>query len=249
MTSVFSIIGQFQSDKSKYQFLGTGFFIDNNGSFVTAGHIFRKNILNFSSFYLCFLEDSVNVELFAIKKFDYISKKIYSSDDRRDNIKRTKEFQKGPEYRDVGFGITELENTPHLIFQKKRPYECHDLEMPCYNYKENSRHSKDLTLSSGLLDCSKIEHNIREFELKNRLDLARIPFLGDNEMADMYNNCIEIHGVAVLGNSGAPLLNSKQKVIGIFIAGDKHNNIKACILSKYVLKQIRKMKHTLKKST
>jgi len=59
---------------------------------------------------------------------------------------------------------------------------------------------------------------------------------------DLYNNCIEVYGMGTKGNSGAPVLNEKGFVIGIYVAGTTFSDLRAVLLSRSVKKKSIKLK-------
>ena len=245
MKEYFAIIGQTAFDHTIYRMLGTGCFIDNKGTFITAGHIFRDHRHSMNQFFICFPEREENVELSIISNYKFISRKLYSDEERRQNSPRLrKEYQCGPEYTDVAVGIVMLENTPYFILQKKRPFERDKLLMPCYNINLQTCPDRRINSRDGLINCSYIEFHNRNLELRERLRRARIPFLYEDmefDNIDTYNNCIEVYGEGKKGNSGAPVLNEKNQVIGIYITGANFINLRAVHLSRYLMKKARKL--------
>jgi hypothetical protein len=253
MKEYFAIIGQRSSDPSEYKMLGTGFFIDNKGNFLTAGHVFRDHQASINNFYICFPNADEKVKLIPIKKFKILSRKLYLDNERLHQLPRPRKvYQCGPEYKDVAVGNVELQYTPFYQYRKKRPYEWEKLKMPCHNINLVLCSDKKFSLVDNLLNSSFIEFHNRDLVIKERLSLARMPFLDDEmifESIDKYNNCIEVYGEGVRGNSGAPVLLSNGKVIGIYVAGAKFNNLNAVHLSRYVFKKARKLMRDKKNNT
>lgn len=244
---VFPIIGRLKDDPEKYRFLATGFFIDNNGLFVTVGHTFRKNINSINQFFISFL-DKEKSELIPIVSYKWISKEVYGEIERRDKVIRDRrKYQCGPEFTDIAIGKVQLSETPYYTFQKKRPNEWQKLISPCYNRNENSCHEITFSIQDNLFDSSFIEFSEKPFKLKNRMQLARIYYMGDNynyPNIDLFNNCIEVEGKMVIGNSGAPVINENEKVIGIILGGGLLSPT-FIHLSKYISKKVRKLKKIL----
>lgn len=245
--AVFPILGKFKDDPEKYIILATGFFIDNNGLFVTAGHTFRKNIYSISQFFISFLEKEKS-ELIPITTFKWISRKVYAEEERRDKVVRDrKKYQCGPEFTDIAIGRVELSETPFYTLQKKRPYEWQKLNSPCYNRNKKTCPDAIVKIQDNLIDSSYIEFSDKSFKLIDRLQFARIYFMGekyDYKNIDLFNNCIEVEGKMVKGNSGAPVINEKNKVIGIIIGGGDFSPT-FIHLSKYISKKVRKLKKIL----
>ena len=76
MDKVFAIIGNLKSDTTNFIMLGTGFFIENNGTFVTAGHVFRKVRDSIQQFYICFPKNRELVDIIPITEYKYYSRKL-----------------------------------------------------------------------------------------------------------------------------------------------------------------------------
>jgi hypothetical protein len=243
---VFAIIGRLEKVPDKYMFLGTGFFIDSDGFFVTAGHVFRRNRTAISQFYICFPEDKGLVELINVTDYRFFSRKIYGEQERLHNVEWDRyRYQCGREYFDVGVGKVDIGRTEFHEFKKKRPYIWDKLEMPCYNRDEEECPEKNFLLVRGKIVSKYIEYNLFPLELKERLRLARIPFLYEDmefENIDLYNNCIEVYGDANIGNSGAPVINEMGMVIGIYITGTSFNDLGAVHLARYVRKKTNVLK-------
>lgn len=246
LNTVFSILGKLINTPEKFMIIGTGFFIDEFGVFVTAGHVFRNHQSSIHEFFICFPSGEVYVELIPINNYRFFSKKQYLDNERHRNLPRPwKEYQCGPEYFDVALGKVVLKNTPFYEFKKKRPYECDKLNMPCYNINKKLCPNKKFELKDNLLNSQLIEFHNWNLEIKERLRLARIPYLYEGmvfENIDKYNNCIEVYGKGERGNSGAPVIDNNGKVIGIYIAGTTFSDLRAVHLSKYVVKKVRKLK-------
>ncbi len=244
---VFPIIGKLKNDPEKYMILATGFFIDNNGLFVTAGHTFRKNISSINQFFISLL-DKDKSELFPIASFKWISREVYGEDERRDKVIRDKrKYQCGPEFTDIAIGKVQLSETSYYELQKERPYEWQKLISPCYNRNENACPEVTFSIPDNLIDSSFIEFSEKPFKLKNRMQFARVYYMGekyDYKNIDLFNNCIELEGDMVKGNSGAPVINENNKVIGIILGGERFSPI-IIHLSKYILKKIIKLKNKL----
>jgi hypothetical protein len=176
------------------------------------------------------------------------------------NSRTRKRHQYGPEFKDVAVGKIDLKNTPYLQFQKKKPYEWNKLTSPCYNKHHDNCSSGTINSPSKLVNTNLFQFNERELTLKNRNQHSRIPYLGEESEyhkyanIDLYNNCFEVEGICEKGNSGAPILNEKGLVVGIFSGGgllsNKNDEKKFPInihSSRYVQKKARKMKKAIQK--
>jgi len=249
--SVFPIIGKLKSDTQKYIILATGFFIDNNGFFITAGHTFRKNINTIETYYISIINNQNKNELLPILAFNWISKNIYGEIERKDNVNRDRNnFQCGPEYMDVAVGKVKIHNKYYFELLKKRPQEWHKLISLCYNRNKKTCTESGFYLNSNFIYSNYLEFNEKPLKLKNRMQFARVFFMGNTfqyENIDLFNNCVELEGDIVKGNSGAPVINENNKVIGIILGGEKFSPI-IVHLSRYVLKKAKRLKRSIEKS-
>lgn len=247
--SVFPILGKIKEKENRFIILSTGFFINHKGLFATAGHTFRKNINHCEAFYICFPKEEEKAELIPVTSYKWLSKRVYGENERKDKILREKRaFQCGPEYMDVGIGKVDLFDTLCFSFQRKRPFEWEKLTSLCYNRNENKCSDKEILILNNLIDSSKIQFSRKSLILTNRLQLARVYYMGHNilyDNIDLFNNCIEVEGSMTFGNSGAPVLNDRNKVIGIVLGGGKFSPT-IVHLSRYVNKKIRKLKKKYK---
>lgn len=245
--SVFPIIGKLNVKPEKFIILGTGFFIDSNGLFITAGHTFRKNINSVTQFFITFLEKEKS-ELIPIQSFKWISREIYGEIERRDHLERNRnKYQCGPEFSDIAVGKVNVSETPFYSFQRKRPFEWQKLMSPCYNRNLTTCPEKSFDIETNQIETSFLEYSEKQFKLKNRMQFARVYFMGENyhyKNIDLFNNCVELEGTMVKGNSGAPVLNDDTQVVGIILGGG--NNSPTIIhLSKYILKKLKILKKGL----
>lgn len=250
MDKAFAIIGKLIYEPNSYKMLGTGFFIDNEGFFTTAGHVFRNHRNTVSQFYICFPKDNENVDLIEVVRSEFISLKMYGDHERHlKTLRDRNKFQCGPEYIDVVVGKVELSGTDFYKFQRKRPFATEKLIMPCFNINDTICKNRKFSLINGQVNSQYIEHNNRSFVVKARLKHARIPFLYETMIfrnIDLYNNCIEIFGNGKKGNSGAPILNEKEKVVGMYLTGTRSNDLGAAHLSKYIKKKTMNLRQKIK---
>jgi len=239
MNAVFPIIGKLLNVTNQYMILATGFFIDENGIFITAGHTFRKNQKTINQFYICF-PNKGETKLIPITSYKWLSKQVYGEVERRDRIKRDRrKYQCGPEFTDLAVGSVSLENTPFFQFQKKKPYKWERLYALCYNRNPNTCPNIKFSLQTNKIESSFFEYEDKSFLLRNRMKFARVYYMGetfDYENIDMFNNCIEAEGQSSKGNSGAPVINDKGKVIGILLGGEEHSPT-IIHLSRYISKK------------
>lgn len=121
-TTKFCIFKKHSLNPDKYRFSGNGFFINNNGIFITAGHVFREK----GEHYIGFYHESDDIELMPLdsNKCKSIHRKIYNEENYlRNDIRLRQEFQCGPEHKDVAVGKIDTKNTEFLNLIRKRPCE------------------------------------------------------------------------------------------------------------------------------
>lgn len=245
--AVFPIIGRIINSEHRYMILATGFFIDNNGHFITAGHTFRKNDSSIDKYFIC-LPIKEKSELISILSYNWISRKVYGEIERRDNIDRNRmKFQCGPEYTDVAIGKVQISDSTYFSFQRKRPYEWQSLKSPCYNRNIQTCPDPRFVSEDDLIDSTFLEYSVKPFILKDRMQFARVYFMGDSynyKNIDLFNNCIELEGEMVKGNSGAPVINEYDKVVGIILGGERFSPT-IVHLSKYLIKKTKVLKKNL----
>lgn len=248
MNTTFAILRQDDNQENRFYFQGNGFFIDNDGTFVTAGHVFRNN----HNFFICLRENETDdytlypVLNYKIKyKLDY-----YKSEDYRNSVKRNiRLYQYGPEYKDVGVGKVNLSNTSFLTFKKKRPFPYHQLK--CIYFKRSTSFLKHgIELSTNALANNYLTKEEVNFIIDNdRFELAEIPrYGGTNKTIDHYNNCMHSYASLEQGNSGAPVLLGGN-VVGIIIGGKSglkyQKDYITFILSRYVSKISRRLRKSI----
>lgn len=236
MESLFPIFKKDSLRDNQFYFLGNGFFIDKFGNFVTAGHVLNSK----EDLYVGFLNDE-NYELYPIKKYKIKYKKIYGVREYTESIIRDKHiYQHGPEYKDIAIGHIEKSNTPYYVFTKKRPLDNEFLRSIYYGRNKNL--PKMIELVNFKIPGKFIEQMESHYILPNRLKLAEIPFeLFPYNKINFYNNCIVVNGNSIKGSSGSPVINQKNQIVGIIIGGDKIKGKTILLLSRYILKKVRKM--------
>jgi len=250
MEKVFAVIGNLKRETNDFILLGTGFFIENNGTFVTAGHVFRKNIDTIQEFYICFPENEEFVDITPVIEYKFYSRQLYLDEERRLKTPRKRQnYQCGPEFIDVCVGKINPIETNFFNFKIKRPNIGEKLSMPCFNINKTVIKGKFFNLTNGKVDSRFIETYNRNLKFEDRLKLARIPFLYETmvfQNIDLYNNCIEVYGEATKGNSGSPVLNEKGEVIGIYVSGANFCDLGAVLLSRYVKRKSNKLNNKIR---
>ncbi|NDV94750.1 serine protease [Dysgonomonas sp. 521] len=243
MNKVFCIFRKQSSNPDKFRFSGNGFFIDNNGTFITAGHVFREN----GERYIGFYEENEDIELTPLnnEKCKAIHRKIYNDQNYlRNDIRLRTEFQCAPEHKDVAIGKIDIHNTEFLSLIRKRPYEWDKLSVSFYCRDQNLT-EMETELINGKIPNSFVKSYNVTFTFKDtRLHLAEIPYLVKSEdRLNYYNNCMLLNGdgKTYRGSSGSPIINQRGQVAGIVIGGDRYLPIATMLLARYVIKKSKKL--------
>ena len=261
MESVFPIVKKISIEKEEYYILATGFFIDDNGFFVTTGHTFKNDNDNHDGYFIGIKEKNM-FNLVPVLKHEKLYRRVWIDQEKINYpIRNRKRHQYGPEFRDLAIGKIDLKNNPFLRFQKKKPYEWNNLTSPCYNKHPENCPTAFFVKTNDKVNIELFQFNNRILKLKNRNQFSRIPFFIENEYfkresIDLYNNCFEVEGIFVKGNSGAPILNEKGLVVGIFLGSELLSkdpdepkfpiHIHA---SKYVNKKAKKLREKIQKNS
>lgn len=241
MNKVFSIFRKQSSNPDKFSFSGNGFFIDDNGTFITAGHVFREK----GERYIGFYEENEDIELIPLdnKKCKTIHRKIYNDQNYlRNDIRFRSEFQCAPEHKDVAVGKIDIQNTEFLNLIRKRPYEWDKLSVSFY-CRDQTLTKIETELINGKIPNSFVKIYDVNFTFKDaRLNLAEVPYMVNSaDKLNYYNNCMLLNGKTYKGASGSPIINQRGQVVGIVIGGDKYQSITTMLLSRYVIKKSKKL--------
>jgi len=245
MEKYFAIIRISDSNSEQYKFCGTGFFINDSGLFATAGHVLRNAKVANTQPYICFPGSSSLLSIYPIVDFNILTRRLYNEHERTNKLPRGRdEFQCGYEYKDVAVGKVELSETPFYEFELSRPRRFEKLKLYGYILNKELCPEKEFSLIRSKVNSRIISEDNKTLDIKSRLAMARIPYLSHNmkfENIDLYNNCLDVYGDVLHGNSGAPLVNKNGKVSGIFVAGNNIDKIGAMHLSKYVSKKVQQL--------
>jgi hypothetical protein len=242
MNPIFAIF-KLINDENHYTFLGNGFFIDDQGTFVSAGHVFKDREV---TYFIGFPADH-DFELYPVTGHKIKYNKPYTDREFGENVKRDRKiYQCGPEYKDVAVAKTTLSNTPYLCFRRKRPYEYERLFAFYYKSSENCPRLPNkqscFRLVNNKVPFSYLETIQEEFSIINRLESANIPYIrGRDDKYNLYNNCLIANIETHPGSSGSPILNQNDEVIGMIIKGDNVEKKTVIHLSKYITKKVRRL--------
>lgn len=134
----FAIFKRNPNQADKYLIVGNGFFVNSNGEFVTAGHVFK----NEGEFFIGFPEENKNIKLFPIRWSAKIYRIPYDYEEYNNNTYRNPLiYQKGQEYKDIGVGKVNLSNTPYLELATRRPRRREELTVD--GFRRNNSQPRD----------------------------------------------------------------------------------------------------------
>lgn len=214
MYQTFPIFGRIDYN---YKFLSSGFFLNDEGLFATAGHVFANS--RCEDFYIGVHEGEF-YKLIPIDKKSYTYRRVYKDIDIINEIKKTKQvYNFGPTFKDFSIGKVNMENTNAYHIKKKKPKIGESLISDYYERSHNC--PERFTITDNQVPINYVTH-IMEPLTVHRNENARIQFQGENfiyENCDLYNNCFEVKGHVKKGNSGGAVLNSTNEIVGMANGG------------------------------
>lgn len=231
MRSPFSILKK-NSDGS-ISHIGTGFLVSHDGIFVSAGHVFHLNQLSIKNAFCAFPSNKATlIELISLK-VEY----VYF------------ERQQCPTYQDLAFGRLKLDAYPYYKIETQRPVEesIHTITGLVSITKPNRYTIK----TDGTLDLSKIEPDVHQTVVVKRTAIitndSSDTFLPEDKVDNSvkFNNVITLKRSAHHGSSGCPVLNSSNKVIGLYFGGPDDHQICHAITSLFITKRLRKSGYSI----
>jgi len=249
MQAIFPILRQ--EDNNIYIFEGNGFFVNKKGSFATAGHVFKKQ----DRYVIGIKNNDNNFQLIPV----LIYKNLYKEDYYRirgsyeqGHIREKIRHQYGPEWRDVGVGITIYRSSKILTFKVKKPRNKNIVHVNYYK-RNDSFPRAGLEINNGILEGGHLSQVSIEIEIINQNQSVNHPFMGFNhnperpDHKNKYSNCIWGKNNTEPGASGSPVLNDNGKVIGIIIGGyTPPDNVSFILLAKYIQKRSMSLLYNLK---
>jgi Alphavirus core protein. len=243
MTKVFPILKANPNIQNTYIICGNGFFIDDYGTFITAGHVLRKLV----DYYIC-LPDGNNMDLIPITyKRYYHRENYYRTGGGHDSglLRERRYYQCGPEHKDVAIGKVDLTDTEYLEFIKKRPSISDNLTVnffkPCRTYA-----STGIALSNNQIPNYYIETESVNLQRRDNKILSLVPYNDTDpriydEHMNYYNNCIWTNGSTGRGVSGSPVLDDNGFVVGMVIGGVERSPLTYVLLARYTKKTSNKL--------
>lgn len=243
MSKVFPIIKDHPTIANSFIITGHGFFIDRNGTFITAGHVLR----NPANYYIC-LPDGNNMDLIPVtSKRYYYRENYFKRNGGFDNglLRNRRYYQCGPEHKDVAIGRVDLTNTEFLKFTKKRPSLSDNLTV---NYFRPNRvyASTGVGLTNNQIPDFYIQADSVTLQKGTNDLLSLVPYNHTNPIIfndpnNYYNNCIWTNGTTGHGVSGCPVINNQGLVVGMVIGGVERQPFTLVLLSRYILKTSKKL--------
>lgn len=218
MNRTFPVFGRINQD---YKFLGSGFFLNNDGFFATAGHLFARS--SCEDFFIGIPEGDY-YKLIPIDRKIYTYRKVHNDLDKMNRIERAKQkFNFGPTFKDIAIGKVAIKNTNAYNIKRNKPKIGEQLMSNFY--QKSSICPERFTITDNKVPIDYISH-ITNPLIVHRNENARIPFQGEdfiNDNCDLYNNCYEVLGHIKKGNSGGAVLNSTNEIVGMANGGSPIN--------------------------
>lgn len=243
MSKTFPIIKVHPTIANSYIITGHGFFIDSNGTFITAGHVLRKP----ANYYIC-LPDGNNMDLIPVTSKRYYHRENYfKTNGGYDNglLRNRRYYQCGPEHKDIAIGKVNLTNTAFFEFTKKRPSLSDDLVVDFF--KPNRVYaSTGVALTNNQIPDYYIQADSAVLQKVTNDLLALVPYdninpIIYNDPNNYYNNCIWANGTTGNGVSGCPVVNNRGLVVGMVIGGVERQPFTLVLLSRYISKTSKKL--------
>jgi len=220
-------------------FIGSGFVTNKKGLGISAAHNFKNHRDEFENFRIAFpsLVNPSNLYKIKILHFEYFDPINATGDDVR---KRRLPF-----YQDlVIFRICSFKYDDFYKIQRNRPDLTDRLLVKGFH---NPTHV-NFQYINNQVDLSALSTEDISLRIKHRLFSIFSSSEGDYginpdmvELEKKYNNCMTLHLTAQKGVSGGPVLNTRNKVIGIYLGGKQHLHYSNILCSKYIRKKYKSM--------
>jgi hypothetical protein len=218
------------------EFKGNAFLVNKRGLFLSAGHLFSTPINNCKDYFAAIPSKEKPSQLYKIRKLyhEYFDPTKAESEEE---IKRLRL----PFYEDLFIGrILKYKGNEHFKLQTRRPKE--RLNSKCYlrgDIDEFPINNNEVDLSSLYIKTESNPITVRNFSIisKNKTDYEIDPSRVDS--FKKYNNCMRLKYSFGPGSSGSPIFDSKGKVVGLHLKGNRNTYWKHILCSKYIRKQYR----------
>jgi len=223
--------------EDKVTHLGSGVVVNDKGLFLTACHVLMYHLNEINRIRIAFPDSANPGKLYKIK--------VLYSEYQDPLIHRTGSNKKSF-HQDIAIcRVLSYDYSMHFQLQTKRPSQDEILTIKgYYNPDKVSAPIINNSVNLGFLVKEESEFRIKYRLLsifsRNPNDYEISPELVVNEKK--FNNCLTLRNSSHSGVSGAPVLNSDGKVVGIFLGGNQHLHYCNVLCSKYIRKRYRFIK-------
>jgi len=214
--------------------LGCGFVTSKKGLFITAGHVLLYHLHEIQRIRIAFpeLEDSCSLYKIKVLYSEYLDPTL-----RRTGINKKSFHQDLAICRVLSYNFSR-----HFKIQTKRPGEDEILRVKGYYNPDKV----SVPIINNTVDLSFLETEDTQFQIKHRglsifstdsNDYEKRPAIVTSEKK--FSNCLTLRNSAHPGVSGAPVINSEDKIVGIFLGGNQNLHYSNILCSKYIRKNYR----------
>lgn len=220
--------------EDKVTHIGSGFITNKKGLFLTAAHVIMYHLHEIYRIRVGFPEFENPCKLYKIKV--HYSEYVNPKSPRIGSNKKSY-------HQDLAIcRIISYNYNRFYKIKTKRPASDEILTIKGYYNPEKI----SVPIINDTADLTFLEKEDTQFRIKHRLlsifsnisnDYERNPELVSNEKK--FKNCLTLQNSAHPGVSGAPVINSEDKVVGIFLGGNQSIHYCNVLCSKYIRKNYR----------
>lgn len=223
-----------------FKFVGTGFFINKRGRFVTAGHVFKIQ----GDYFIGIKNEDDDFDIYPVIHYTNLYKEDYykRNGDYENGLPRIRyKHQYGPEWRDIGVGVTTYNSKRIGTFKIKKPQNKTCVYVEYFLRNDALFPETGVEITNNILEGNKMTLIQKDIEIIKKYNAVDHPYLGSlvgTNNKDRYSNCLWGKENTHHGASGTPVINQTGHVIGIIIGGNPQpDNVSYILLSKYVQKR------------
>lgn len=235
-------------NNNMYRFIGTGFFINKKGYFITAGHVFK----NSGNYFIGIKNEDDDFDIYPVTNYLNLYKEDYykQQGDYERGVERSRDsHQYGPEWQDIGVGATTYTSKQTATFKIKKPQNKASVSTEYYIRNDVLFPEAGIEIINNRLEGNKMILIHKDIEIIRKHNAVDHPYLGNSigtNNQNKYSNCLWGKEDTNRGASGAAVVNQRRHVIGIIIGGNtRPDNVSYILLSKYVQKRAMRLLHNM----